>query len=136
MRENDAIKARIGEVGSLTFQQAREQADKAIDALMKPKADPAKPKLTTEIPAAVRNNVQRALTKLRDIEQMLDGVERARGKGYILAQEVRDQQDTIKKARATLDEFRKMAPGKRRRRCGHQEHGRRSGFLAVRCAGR
>ncbi|MBK8117397.1 MAG: hypothetical protein IPK44_24225 [Candidatus Accumulibacter sp.] len=36
VREDNAIKSRIGDAGSLTFQQAREQADRAIDALMRP----------------------------------------------------------------------------------------------------
>ena len=66
-------------------------------------------KLTTDIPASVRDHVTFALGKLRDIEQMFVSVERARGNGHFLALEVRDQQPKIKEARDMLTEFRQLA---------------------------
>lgn len=110
VREDGIIKAKVGIDDSLTVVEARKQADKAIAALMKPaKKDPA---LTKDIPETVKDMVSWNVTKLRDIEKSLEGVERARGKGHILALELRDRQQEISKAQEKLATFRQMAKDK------------------------
>jgi hypothetical protein len=110
VREDGIIKAKVGIDDSLTVVEARKQADKAIAALMKPaKKDPA---LTKDIPETVKDMVSWNVAKLRDIEKSLEGVERARGKGHILALELRDRQQEISKAQEKLATFRQMAKDK------------------------
>src|SRR5258706_11146131 len=60
-------------------------------------------KAAQDVPESVRRHVQYSLTRLRDAESALDGVQRARGNGYILALEVRDRQVAIDKAQASLN---------------------------------
>lgn len=62
------------------------------------------------LPHPVRDRLGFALTGLRDIYARLENVERARGKGHILALEVRDVQEEIVQRRAMLAEFRELAP--------------------------
>lgn len=58
-----------------------------------------------DVPANVRNRLRIALDGLRREAEKLDGVLRARGKGEILAIELRDQQDDIRRYRGTVNEF-------------------------------
>lgn len=62
------------------------------------------------VPPAVRHHVLFALNKLREQEQALAGVQRARGNGHNLALELRDRQPKIDQAQAKLQEFRELAP--------------------------
>lgn len=62
------------------------------------------------VPVGVRDRIGYALTGLRDIYARLENVERARGKGHILALEVRDMQPGVERYRAVLAEFREFAP--------------------------
>ncbi|MCA8947832.1 MAG: hypothetical protein KDB29_16475, partial [Planctomycetes bacterium] len=64
-----------------------------------------------KVPGAVQDSIGYALTGLRGLRDRLDGVERARGKGHILALEVRDIEPDVARYTAKLDEFRKLAPG-------------------------
>lgn len=61
------------------------------------------------VPDHVRRHVLYSLTCLREVEASLEGVQRARGNGHILALEVRDRTSAIEKARAELDQFRTVA---------------------------
>lgn len=62
------------------------------------------------LPHPVRDRLGFALTGLRGIYARLENVERARGKGHILALEVRDVQEEIVQRQAMLAEFRELAP--------------------------
>ncbi|WP_297360285.1 LPD38 domain-containing protein [Thauera sp.] len=61
------------------------------------------------VPGNVQSRLSIALAALRETRDRLAGVMRARGKGQILAIEVRDAQDEIARRRAVLDEFRAKA---------------------------
>ncbi|MFP3637673.1 hypothetical protein [Paraburkholderia sp. SIMBA_054] len=65
--------------------------------------------LKTTAPPAVEQHVAIFVHKLRDHERALDGVQRARGNGYILALEVRDRIENIAHCKAQLEEFRGLA---------------------------
>jgi hypothetical protein len=58
------------------------------------------------VPGNVQSRLSIALAALRETRDRLAGVVRARGKGQILAIEVRDAQDEIARRRAVLEEFR------------------------------
>jgi hypothetical protein len=72
----------------------------------------AKKAATETVPQTVKDSVRHALGRLREVEQALAGVERARGRGHILALEMQDQAEKVSKARAKLDEFRTLAKAK------------------------
>ncbi|MBN3761342.1 hypothetical protein [Burkholderia sp. Ac-20365] len=61
------------------------------------------------VPRVVQEHVGWILNRLRDHEFALSGVERARGKGHILALELRDRQAKIEQHREQLEEFRQLA---------------------------
>ncbi|WP_321820884.1 MULTISPECIES: hypothetical protein [unclassified Burkholderia] len=63
------------------------------------------------VPPAVKQRVTYALNVLREQERALQGVQLARGNGHILALELGDRQEKIKRANDILDEFRRLAPG-------------------------
>lgn len=76
--------------------------------------EPAKlAKATTDaaaaVPKAVQDQVQWAVTQLRDIEGALESVLRARGDGHILALEVKDQEVKQVRPNEILTEFREHA---------------------------
>jgi acetylornithine/succinyldiaminopimelate/putrescine aminotransferase len=64
---------------------------------------------TQLVPDDVRRHVQYWLTRLRDAEAALEGVQLARGNGHILALEVRDRKVAIEMAQTELNEFRELA---------------------------
>ena len=64
-----------------------------------------------KVPGGVQSRLNVALKGLRDIRDRLAGVERARGKGEILALEVRDVQEDVARYQDTIDEFREKSQG-------------------------
>lgn len=63
----------------------------------------------TDVPQTVKNQVQWALSRLKDVERALDGVQRARGNGHFLALEIKDQEINLVRPNEILDEFREKA---------------------------
>lgn len=62
-----------------------------------------------EIPCTVKDRVRFTLSALREQEAALQGVERARGKGHILALELQDREARIRHGVDRLNEFRTLA---------------------------
>lgn len=89
--------------GAAAVRTAEQDEGPAADAI-------AEDDVLSGLPHPVRDRLGFALTGLRDIYARLENVERARGKGYILALEVRDVQEGIAQRRAVLAEFRELAP--------------------------
>lgn len=63
------------------------------------------------VPAQVLDRVMWALWRLAEIKASLDGVEKARGNGAILASEWLEQSPKLAGPREILEKFRTMAPG-------------------------
>ncbi|AYK20479.1 hypothetical protein C0073_022360 (plasmid) [Aeromonas veronii] len=89
--------------GAAAVRTAEQDEGPAADAI-------AEDDVLSGLPHPVRDRLGFALTGLRDIYARLENVERARGKGHILALEVRDVQEGIAQRRAVLAEFRELAP--------------------------
>jgi hypothetical protein len=89
---------------------------KAIDGKVgkppKKRTAAQEPAAAPSVPKPVRDKVRIALGKLRSIEEQLAAVEKARGRGHVLALEYQDQAPKVLKAQATLAEFRRLAEGK------------------------
>lgn len=65
-----------------------------------------------KVPPQVQNRLNYGLKGLRDVERRLNDVIRARGRGQILALELKEVQDDITKYRRPLDAFRRGAKEK------------------------
>lgn len=63
----------------------------------------------TEVPRHVRNLVTYWLNRLKEHEAALHGVQLARGKGYILALELKDRESRIREGFEKIDEFLGLA---------------------------
>lgn len=61
------------------------------------------------VPATVRDQVLWAIGRMNDVKSALDGVEKARGNGAILALEWQDQSPKLVRPREILAQFRKSA---------------------------
>nr|WP_156903416.1 hypothetical protein [Burkholderia sp. M701] len=61
------------------------------------------------IPDVVKRRVKVILNSLRELAAALNGVQLARGSGYILALELRDRTPNIRHGLQRLDEFRVLA---------------------------
>lgn len=62
-----------------------------------------------DLPKSVQNHVRYHLSRLREHERALNGVVAARGKGHILALELRDRIEDIESNKTSLAEFRELA---------------------------
>jgi hypothetical protein len=93
----------VFDAGAAAVRTAEQDEGPAADAI-------AEDDVLSGLPHPVRDRLGFALTGLRDIYARLENVERARGKGHILALEVRDVQEGIEQRRAVLAEFRELAP--------------------------
>lgn len=76
-----------------------------LDALSTPTVTPANP---DTLPIGVKSILGWAIGQLNEAQAALAGVERARGRGHILALEWEDQRERIQKARDKLGEVREL----------------------------
>lgn len=88
--------------------QLGSMGDAELDALLPPDTPAEKPANPDAIPGSVKFTIRWAVGQLNEVRAQLEGVERARGRGHILALEWRDQQEKIGKARAKLEEVRNL----------------------------
>lgn len=70
---------------------------------------PHSPDMNDAVPDHVRDRVKWALSRLREHEAALQGVQLARGNGHILALELNDREEAIRHAMERINEFRGMA---------------------------
>lgn len=118
---DDAIKKRAENPDNFQFGEDGKAAAKPMGGLFEqPSAEPsAQPTSRATsgsqpeaVPPAVLSRIRIALNRLREVERELAGVERARGRGHILALELRDKQAVIDAARAKIADFRVIASGR------------------------
>ncbi|MBB5511171.1 hypothetical protein [Paraburkholderia atlantica] len=70
---------------------------------------PHSPDMNDAVPHHVRDRVKWALSRLREHEAALQGVQLARGNGHILALELKDREEAIRHAMERINEFRGVA---------------------------